>query len=201
MREVSWSFHQPLTLDRYTLPCQQFSFRSPLRGANKVKTCTKTWMAGLMSLLFAAAGSAALAGGEVGSGGSGGGGSTPPTSSPACASVATITSFGVSNQSGGSSYVLVSSLVTDCSSLDESVQVAFDFGTVDNGAFHKWVNYCMSTLTSASYGGSLKAGATQLFWVARDVPRCSGTFYVLTSVTDKSTGVLLASSLTPFVVP
>jgi hypothetical protein len=170
-----------------------------------MKTCTKTWMAGLVSLILTTAGSAALAAGEVssgGSGGSGGGGSTPPpASSSACASMVTDTSFGVANKSGGSAYVLVSSQVTNCSSLDETVQVSFDFGTVDNGAFHKWVNYCMSTLTSASYGSGLKAGATQLFWVTRDVPRCSGTFYVLTSVTDKSTGVLLASTLTPFVVP
>jgi hypothetical protein len=109
-------------------------------------------------------------------------------SSPACASMSTTTSFGVANKPGGTPYVLVSSLVSNCSSLDESVQVSFDFGTVDNGAFHKWVNYCMSTLTSASYGSSLKAGATQLFWVTRDAPRCGGTFYVLTSVTEKSTG-------------
>jgi hypothetical protein len=160
-------------------------------------------MAGLVSLVFAAAGSAALASGEVGSSGSGGGGGStpPPTSSTACVTMATDTSFGVANKSGGTPYVMVNSLVTDCSSLDESVQVSFDFGTVDNGAFHKWVNYCMSTLTSASYGSSLKAGQTQLFWVTRDAPRCSGTFYVLTSVTDKSTGVLLASTLTPFIVP
>jgi hypothetical protein len=115
--------------------------------------------------------------------------------------MATDASFGVANKSRGTPYVTVSSLVTNCAGLDESVQVSFDFGTVDNGAFHKWVNYCMSTLTSASYGSGLKAGATQLFWVTRDAPRCSGTFYCLTSVTDKSTGVLLASTLTPFVVP